>query len=116
MKVHYPMSCSFIPGRAYVGGRSVPKGKRTDLSPEQQRKVKQLTFEAARDAFHIGFAKWKAIREADGYLAFKGGGSPSAETEERVLDSVRQAPHLSARRRAQALGGSVGVAQKILES
>ena len=50
----------------------MPKGNRTNLSSEQQGKVKQLSFEAARDAFHIGYAKWKAIREADGYLAFKG--------------------------------------------
>jgi len=91
----------------------VPRGKPTHLTPEQQRKVKQLTFSAAQDAFHIGYAKWKAIREAEGYLPFKGGNSPSAEVEERTLDSVRAAPHLSARRRAHALGLSHGTVQKV---
>ena len=65
----------------------MPRGKRTELTPEQQRRVKQLTFEAARDALQIGYHKWKAIREAEGYLPFKGGNSPSAEVEERVLDN-----------------------------
>ena len=47
----------------------MPKAKLAALSPEHQGKVKQLTFEAARNPFHIGYAKWKAIRQADGYLA-----------------------------------------------
>ena len=93
----------------------MPSGKPTDLTPEQQRKVKHLTFQAAKDAFQIGYANWKAIREAEGYLPFKGRNSPSAEVEERVLDSVRHAPHLSSRRRAQALGISIGTVQKVAE-
>ena len=92
----------------------MPKGVRADLSPEQQRKVKQLSFEAARDAFHVGYAKWKAIREADGYLPFRGGASRSAEGEESILDSVRHAPHLCTPRRAETLGISTGTARRRL--
>jgi len=53
-----------------VGGKNVPKGKRPVLSVEQQRAIKSLTFQAAQHAFHIGSEKWKAIREAGGFLPF----------------------------------------------
>ena len=42
-----------------------------------------------------------------------GGVSPSAEVEERVLDSVRNAPHLSTRRRPETFGISTGTAHKV---
>jgi len=59
----------------------VPKGKRPVPSVEEQRVIKGLTFHAAQDAFHIGFHTWKAIREADGFLPFRGNGDALAELE-----------------------------------
>ena len=40
------------------------------LSLEEQATIKRLTFRDAKDRFHIGYEKWKAIREAKGFLAF----------------------------------------------
>ena len=97
-----------------VGGQNVPKGKRPVLSVEQQRAIKGLTFHAAQDAFHIGFQTWKAIREAEGFLPFRGNGDAVAELEERVLASVREKPHLATGARARELGVSIGAVQTVL--
>jgi len=41
------------------------------LSPEEHGAVNALTFHAAQKACHIGFARWKAIREAEGFPRLK---------------------------------------------
>ena len=83
------------------------------LSVEQQRAIKSLTFHAAQDAFHIGFQTWKAIREADGFLPFRGDGDALAEIEESVLQSVREKPHLATGVRARELGIGTGAVQTV---
>ena len=91
----------------------MPKGQRPVLSVEQQRAIKSLTFHAAQDAFHIGFQTWKAIREADGFLPFRGDGDALAEIEESVLQSVREKPHLATGVRARELGIGTGAVQTV---
>ena len=90
----------------------MPKGVPRPLTPEEQTACKALTFEADRRAFNIGFTRWKAIKEASGFLPFRGGNPPSQEVEDRVLDSVRQRPHLALSPRAS---GKVEALNRVLQ-
>ena len=90
--------------------------KRTVLTWEQQKVCCKLTFRDARDNFHIGFKKWKAIREAEGFLPFHDSRNADRhrELEAEVLESVRTLPHINTAERAKRLGVSVATAQGIL--
>jgi hypothetical protein len=88
------------------------------LSLEEQATIKRLTFRHAKDRFHIGYQKWKAIREANGFLAFRESrpATTRQEVEEAVIASVKALPQLNTGERAQKIGVGTGTVQDILVS
>jgi len=87
-----------------------------NLDVQAQLRCKTLTYRAASHQFHISYPTWKAIREANGFLAFRADPrvrDQDGRLEARFLESVREKPHLSIDRRASELGCRVQSLQEI---
>ena len=91
--------------------------RRSELTHAQVLAASKLDFRQAKAAFHIGHARWKEIREAGGFedrTRTDADPGRTDELEEKLVESVREKPHLNTSQRAKEVGCSPTSAQKVL--
>lgn len=82
----------------------------------QLAEIRRLSYRQANEKFGIGFTTWSRIRRDANFVpkTSRRGDREIAEVMDRVLQSVREVPHINTAARAKSLGLRVEVVQRVL--